>query len=224
MNGNFYQSKDWIKLMSVIRMDRTNEQGQIICEHCGKPIIHRYDCIGHHMIELNEHNIYDANIALNPDNIMLLHHKCHNKIHDKLGIYSKQVYLVYGSPLSGKSTYVHDNMRSGDLIVDMDNIWQCLSGCDRYIKPNRLKSCVFSIRDSLLDMVRMRQGKWLTAWVIGGYPLSSERERLIKSLDARAVFIDTDMEECMHRLKIIDDGRNVEEWKKYICDWWEKFC
>lgn len=224
MNGNFYQSKEWIKLMAVIRMERVNEHGQIICEHCGKPIVHKYDCIGHHVIELDEHNIHDANIALNPDNIMLLHHKCHNKIHDKLGIYRKQVYLVYGSPLSGKSTYVHDNMRCGDIIVDMDNIWQCLSGCDRYVKPNRLKSCVFSIRDALLDMVRIRQGKWLTAWVIGGYPLSSERERLIKSLNARAIFIDTDKEECLRRLQTANDGRDTNEWEKYICDWWEKFC
>lgn len=224
MNGNFYQSKEWIKLMAVIRMERINEYGQIICEHCGKPIIHKYDCIGHHVIELDEHNIHDANISLNPDNIMLVHHKCHNKIHDKLGIYRKQVYLVYGSPLSGKSTYVHDNMSDGDLIVDMDNIWQCLSGCDRYIKPNRIKSCVFSIRDSLLDMVRIRQGKWMTAWVIGGYPLSSERERLIKSLNAREIFIDTNKEECLSRLQAVNDGRDTKEWEKYIHDWWDKFC
>ena len=165
----------------------------------------------------------DANIALNPDNIMLVHHRCHNKIHNKLGHSNRQVFLVYGSPLSGKNTFVKENMNVGDFILDMDNIWQCVSGCNRYSKPNRLKSCVFSIRDYMLDMVRMRQGKWLNAWVIGGYPLSSERERIIKSLNAREIFVDTSKEECLRRLQEVEDGRDVAEWEKYIFDWWEKF-
>lgn len=223
MTGNFYQSKDWIKLMAVIRMERVNEQGQIICEHCGKPIVHKYDCIGHHVIELDEDNVNDANIALNPDNIMLVHHRCHNKIHNKLGYSNRQVFLVYGSPFSGKNTFVKENMNAGDFILDMDNIWQCVSGCNRYSKPNRLKSCVFSIRDYMLDMVRMRQGKWLNAWIIGGYPLCSERERLVKSLNAREVFVDTGKDECIRRLHTCDDGRDIESWEKYISDWWQKF-
>lgn len=223
MIGNFYQSKEWVNLMKVIRMERVNEQGQIICEQCGKPIIRKYDCIGHHVIELDESNVNDANIALNPDNIMLVHHRCHNKIHNKLGYYMRQVYLVYGSPLSGKSTFVKDSMNAGDLIVDIDNIWQCVSGCDRYTKPNRLKSIVFCVRDQLLDMVRIRQGKWQNAFIVGGYPLCSERERLIKSLNAREVFVDTNKEECIRRLHECSDGRDVDAWEKYISDWWEKF-
>lgn len=222
LNG-FYQSKAWVKLMAVIRMERTNAEGQVICEHCGKPIVHKYDCIGHHIIELTDANVDDATISLNPENIMLVHHRCHNKIHDRLGYYHRQVFLVYGSPLSGKSTFVRENMSEGDFVLDVDNIWQCVSGCDRYIKPNRLRSCVFGIRDRMLDMVRMRQGKWLNAWVVGGYPLSSERERLINSLGAREVFVDTSQEECLERLRNISDGRCVEEWEKYISDWWEKF-
>lgn len=222
LNG-FYQSKAWVKLMAVIRMERTNAEGQVICEHCGKPIVHKYDCIGHHIIELTDANVDDATISLNPENIMLVHHRCHNKIHDRLGYYHRKVFLVYGSPLSGKSTFVRDNMSEGDFILDVDNIWQCVSGCDRYVKPNRLRSCVFGIRDRMLDMVRMRQGKWLNAWVVGGYPLSSERERLINSLGAREVFVDTSQEECLERLRNISDGRCVEEWEKYISDWWEKF-
>lgn len=222
LNG-FYQSKPWVKLMTVIRMERTNAEGQVICEHCGKPIVHKYDCIGHHIIELTDANVDDATISLNPENIMLVHHRCHNKIHDRLGYYHRQVFLVYGSPLSGKSTFVRENMSEGDFVLDVDNIWQCVSGCDRYVKPNRLRSCVFGIRDRMLDMVRMRQGKWLNAWVVGGYPLSSERERLINSLGAREVFVDTSQEECLERLRNISDGRCVEEWEKYISDWWEKF-
>lgn len=222
MLSNFYKSRDWVNLMQVIRLERVNSEGQLICEYCGKPIIAKYDCIGHHKIELTEANVDDANIALNPDNIMLVHHRCHNKIHNKLS-YSQHVYLVYGSPLSGKNTFVKDNMDVGDCIVDIDNIWQSVSGCDRYIKPNRLRSCVFNIRNHMIDMVRMRQGKWLNAWIIGGYPLISERERLCKALGAREIFIDTPREKCIERLHVNPEGRDILEWEKYIAEWWERY-
>lgn len=222
MLSNFYKSRDWVNLMQVIRLERVNSESQLICEYCGKPIIAKYDCIGHHKIELTEANVDDANIALNPDNIMLVHHRCHNKIHNKLS-YSQHVYLVYGSPLSGKNTFVKDNMDVGDCIVGIDNIWQSISGCDRYIKPNRLRSCVFNIRNHMIDMVRMRQGKWLNAWIIGGYPLISERERLCKALGAREIFIDTPREKCIERLHANPEGRDILEWEKYIAEWWERY-
>lgn len=221
--NNFYQSKQWVNLMQVIRAERVNEYGDNVCEHCGKPITLKYDCIGHHKIHLTDMNVNDASVSLNPDNVMLVHHRCHNKIHDKFGWRERHVYLVYGAPLSGKTSYVNDVREDGDLIVDIDNIWQCISGCDRYVKPNRLTSNVFGIRDALLEQVKYRRGKWDNAYIIGGYPLSGERERLVKTLGAREIFIDTSKEECMRRLSICNDGRSVNEWTKYISDWFEKY-
>ena len=221
--GDFYRSREWYKLMQVIKAERINERGELICEHCEKPIVKAYDCIGHHVIELTENNVDDVAIALNPDNIMLVHHRCHNKIHNKLGYSDRKIYLVYGSPLSGKSTFVKENMDEGDLIIDIDNIWQCVSNCDRYVKPNRLRSNVFQLRDTMLDMIRVRNGKWLNAWIVGGYPMKNERERLCKSLKAREIFIDTPKDECIKRLYENPNGRDIDEWVKYIEDWWQKF-
>lgn len=219
---NFYRSKEWEGLLKVIRSERLTPEGYNICEHCGRPIIKAYDCIGHHKIELTEDNYRDALISLNPDNIALVHHRCHNKIHDKLGYSGRQVYIVYGSPLSGKSSYVKDAMNEGDLVIDLDNIWQCVSGCDRYVKPNRLKSIVFSVRDNLLESVKYRRGKWLNAYVIGGYPYKAERDRLSDMLGARQVFIDTDKTECIKRLESCED-RDYDTWIKYINDWFDAF-
>lgn len=219
---DFYHSKEWRSLTKNLRIERTNDNGEVICEYCGKPILKAYDCIGHHKTELTEENVNDYQISLNPENIMLCHASCHNRIHDKFGRSSRMVYLVYGAPLSGKSTYVKDSMSDGDLVVDMDSIWQCVSGCDRYIKPNRLRSVVFRVRDDLLDMIKYRFGKWSNAYVIGGYSLQSERERLMQELGAREVFIDTSKEECIERLAA-DSERDTEEWLKYIDEWFEKF-
>ena len=219
---NFYRSKQWENLLRVLRNERIDSQGNIICAHCGKPIVRAYDCIGHHIIELTEENYTDYNISLNPENIALVHHKCHNIIHNKLFSNNRQVFIVYGSPLSGKSSWVTDNMAEGDLIIDMDSIWQCVSGCDRYIKPNRLKSVVFAVRDNLLESVKYRRGKWLNAYIVGGYPYQAERDRLADQLGARLIHIDTDKETCLQRLYAAED-RDVAEWTKYIEDWWLQF-
>jgi hypothetical protein len=218
----FYRSKDWEDLLQILKAERVNEEGFIICAECGKPIVKAYDCIGHHIIELTEENYLDCNISLNPENIALVHHRCHNRIHNKLGYIQRQVFIVYGSPLSGKTSYVNEVMAEGDLIVDMDNIWQCVSGCDRYTKPPRLKSIVFGLRDKLLEDIKFRRGKWNNAYIIGGYPYTMDRDRLVDTLGARAVFIDTDKATCLQRLADCTD-RDHNEWSRYIDDWWLQY-
>lgn len=220
--ATFYQSKPWRNLLKVLKSERLDAQGNLICAHCGKPIVKQYDCIGHHTILLTEENVNDADISLNPNRIQLVHHRCHNKIHNKLGHVQQKVYLVWGSPLSGKTSWAKSAMEPGDLLIDMDRIWQCISGQAPYVKPPRLNSIAFLLRDQLLDAVRVRRGKWHSAYIVGGYPLVSERERLLSSLGAESVHIDTDRETCIARLRC-DENRNSKEWERYINDWWEKY-
>ena len=220
--ATFYKSREWYNLMQYIKMDRVNEDGQLICEHCGKPIVKTYDAIGHHTTYLTEENVNDRNISLNEELIQVVHHKCHNEIHNKFGYIQKQIFLVYGSPLSGKTTWVEKVKNEGDLIVDIDSIWECVSGCKRYVKPPRLNAVVFSIRDRLLECVKFRTGKWDNAYIVGGYPLINERERLCKELGAREIYIESTKEECLLRLKACED-RDPKEWKKYIEEWWRRY-
>lgn len=220
---SFYRSKEWKKLLDNIKAERLDDDGQIICEYCGRPIVRAYDIIGHHKIELTEENVNDYDISLNPQNIQLVHHACHNRIHNKLGYANREVFLVYGAPLSGKSSFVKESMSAGDLIIDIDSIWQCISNLSRYEKPAKLKSIVFRVRDTLLDSVKYRLGKWNNAYVVGGYPLTSERERLIKELGAREVFIEATEEECLERLMAAGDGRDRREWEGYIREWFSRY-
>lgn len=217
--NNFYTSKEWTGLMKIIKSERESEEGHIYCDLCGKPIMKPYDCIGHHTTPLTEQNVNDYDISLNKQLIQLLHHRCHNKVHNKLGYAQRQIYLVYGAPLSGKSTYVREAQGKGDLVIDMDNIWSCVSGLGRYEKPGRLNAVVFEVRNKLMECVKYRIGKWNNAYIIGGYPLISERERLCKELGAREIYIKATKEECMERLENCADGREKEEWEGYICKW-----
>lgn len=218
--NNFYKSKEWTNLISHLRLERINDNGLLLCESCNKPIIKAYDCIGHHKIELTETNVNDYNISLNSNNIMLLHHRCHNKIHERFGYEQpKKVYLVYGPPCSGKSTWVNNNAGVDDIVLDIDSIWEAITINDRYIKRDRLKQNVFGIRDCILEQIKMRFGKWKNAYIIGGYPLKTDRERLIRLLDCELIFINESKEVCLQRA--IEANR--KEWEKYIEDWFEKY-
>jgi hypothetical protein len=218
---NFYRSKEWVEFRQIVILERLDEYGQTIDEVTGKPITKAYDIILHHKIPLTESNYMDANISLNPDNIMIVSHKTHNLIHQKLQYNKREVYIVHGSPLAGKTSYVNSVLQQGDLVVDIDNIWECVSGQDRYIKPNRLKSVVFSVRDNLLECIEYRKGKWLNAYVVGSFPFEAERERLCNTLGAKPIHIDTSKEECMLRLE--NSGRDTKEWTKYINEYWLKY-
>ena len=216
--SNFYQSKEWANLLRIIKAERLNEEGLNICEHCGKPIILKYDLIGHHKIELTEGNVNDYSISLNPDNISLVHHKCHNIIHERFGSYCRKVYIVHGAPCSGKSSFVRQAANKEDLILDIDSIWEMLTINGRYEKPGRLKQNVFMIRDCILDQIKTRAGGWRNAYVIGGYPLPMERIRLATMLGAELIHIDTTQEECLLRA-----SERPGDWSKYIAEYFEKY-
>lgn len=212
----FYKSKEWVALVEQLKLQRVNDAGELMCEHCGKPIVKKYDCIGHHKIELTDENINDLSISLNPDNIMLIHFGCHNKIHARFEGFTQKVYLVYGAPCSGKTTWVQDVACNDDLILDIDAIWESVCKSDRYHKPNRLKSNVFGIRDCVIEQIKMRRGMWRNAYVIGTYPLKSERDRMRVLLDAEPIFIDEEKSVCLSRAE-------TEEWKKYVEDWFAEY-
>ena len=220
---DFYRSREWSKLLYNLRNERTDADGNVICSYCNKPILKKYDCIGHHKIELTNENVNDYNISLNKNNIELVHHRCHNYIHHKLEYRIRKIYLVYGAPLSGKSSFVKDNMIKGDLVIDIDNIWECISGQPRYIKPFPIKPFVFQIRDLLIEGVKHRLGRWKTAYIVGGYPLKSERELICKKIGAEEIFIDVSKDECIKRLEEDDSGRDKDIWMDAINDWFELY-
>lgn len=213
---SFYRSDEWAKLRARLMMERVNENGELICARCGRPILKAYDCIGHHKIELTDENVNDYAISLNPDNIELIHHRCHNIEHRRFEGFRQEVFLVYGSPCAGKTTWVRSVANADDLILDVDAIWESICLSDRQHKPNRLKPNVFGIRDLLIDQIRTRTGQWRAAYVIGGYPLRSDRDRMCDLLRAQPVFIDTPKAECLSRAE-------NDTWREYVDEWFDSF-
>lgn len=69
----FYHSAAWQKLAQRIREERF-----FLCELCNKPAK-----TVHHIKPITPSNIDDPTITMNPANLQLLCHACHEAIHDR---------------------------------------------------------------------------------------------------------------------------------------------
>ncbi|MDS1005308.1 HNH endonuclease [Clostridium sporogenes] len=221
----FYKSKEWGNFRKIILAERGP-----VCQQCKKIIRESKHIQLHHKEELTPTNVTDVNITLNPDNIEVLCQECHNKLHGRwckgqtIKKKDKGVYIVYGPPLSGKTSYVLENMNRGDIVVDMDRLYQAVTLLPRYDKPDNLKYNVLSIRNIILDNIKTRYGGFKSAWIVGGYADKYSREQLARELGAELIFIDVDKEECLYRLRYCNDYRqNKDEWISYIEKWFEKY-
>lgn len=218
---SFYASPTWRNFRAGIIAER-----KLICEHCGKLIAKPRDAHVHHKIPLTEENYKDASIALNPENVMLVHKDCHDQIHERFGYAPKEkkVFIVYGMPLSGKSTYVEERKGRLDIVLDMDSLYQAITWLPPYEKPDSLFRLVRSVYNHLLDAVKTRTGRWRTAWVIGGFPDKYQREKLADELGAELVYMECTRDEAISRIMQDEELRHrVEEYTGYIDKWIERY-
>lgn len=111
------------------------------------------------------------------------------------------VYLVYGPPCSGKTTYVREHMKRGDIVSDVDDLYAAISGADPHNAEDiNVHDTAILLNEALLDMIRDRRGKWKNAFVIS---LANTEKRVRDAMERvnadEAVFIDTPPEVCMQR-------------------------
>lgn len=59
------------------------ERDRDICYFCGRLILRKRTI--HHLIEINENNYSDPQIAFNLDNLVECHHSCHDLFHGRFG-------------------------------------------------------------------------------------------------------------------------------------------
>lgn len=193
----FYCRKDYLDLAQACKIKSGG-----VCAKCGG-VFDISELRPHHKVELTLDNIDDVNVTLNPDNIEVLCHDCHNAAHKRFGyvVGAKHVYLVYGSPCAGKTTYVNCVATRNDLIVDLDKIHRAICICGLYDKPDATKRVAFNVRDYLLDEVRTAtpRRKWQDAYIIGTYPDRIDRDVFVQDYGAELVHIDTSKEECIKR-------------------------
>lgn len=214
---DLYISGEFRAMRRTLMHDRSDAEGVLCCEYCGKPILQDADCIAHHKEEVTAANLNNAEITLNPANIQLVHLKCHNAIHERFGYAVRKVYYIWGAPCSGKNTFAQQAKGRNDLIVDIDALWMAITGGEKYFKPDSLKQNVFLLRDCLLEQVKTRAGKWNTAYILSTEPRKSARARICAAIGAEPIYLAVDRETALQRLH--NDAERVPyvaAWEGYI--------
>ena len=112
------------------------------------------------------------------------------------------VYLIYGSPCSGKSTYIKKHFKDGDIVCDVDRIYSALCFNEEHQTELYTQEVASKLNDTLLDIIRNREGHWKNAYVVS---LANTKEKLNKAMKRikadEAIYIDTPFETCMERAK-----------------------
>lgn len=134
-----------------------------------------------------------------------------------------EVFLVCGPPGSGKTNYVKEHMTPGDLVIDLDWIWQALTGLEYYKKPPQILPFVLATRKALLDELE-KPSSIYRAWIIIGGAKKNEREDLIKRFNAKLIMLKTTPDECIERINKDDRRYNKGElWRPLIEKWFKEY-
>lgn len=218
----FYCRKDYLTLAQACKIKSNG-----VCAKCGN-VFDINELRPHHIIELTLDNIDDPNITLNPNNIEVLCHNCHNEIHNRFSnaISTKRVYLVYGSPYAGKKTYVQSVASRNDVVVDLDKIHKAICVCGMYDKPDATKRIAFKIKDLLLDEIKTAtpHRRWQDAYIIGTYPERYDRDEMVRVYGVELVHIDTPKDECIKRaVNDIQSKSTREAVVGWIDNYWQRF-
>ena len=72
------------------------------------------------------------------------------------------LHVISGAPCAGKTTYVEQNAKAGDLIIDMDKIAKAFGGSDYHAQGDPLKVALRA-REAAIDYAMNNGGE---AWLI----------------------------------------------------------
>lgn len=240
----FYKSEKWQKCRDAYISERRLIDGGL-CEKChinpGEEL--------HHKKFLTPDNIHDANLTLNPDNLMWLCKDCHFKEHEKAiliglqkarkhtkilnenGFYfdengelkPQKIYIVYGPPASGKTTYVCNNRVHGDMVVDLDLIQQAISLNGKTDTPINLLNTALDIREHIYSLVENKKIDCKNIWVVASLPRKKERSELATRLGAELIFMYATKSECFKRADADSERKDKHIQHAIITKWFEDY-
>ena len=105
------------------------------------------------------------------------------------------IHVVIGPPCSGKSTYVQEHRKKGDIVVDFDRLCQALGSDEKHSAPDNIKQVAFTGRGAIiLDICKNDR----EAWIIHTNPTEKQLEMYEKA-GAEFIEMDTDLETCLER-------------------------
>ena len=114
------------------------------------------------------------------------------------------IRVVTGPPCAGKSTYVQENRKDKDVVVDHDLIAQALGSTVPHGSQGAIRTCALSARDRVTDLCIERD---FDSWIIRT-ELDSDDAELFRLAGAEFVELDPGEDECIARAE--EEGRSED--------------
>ena len=136
---------------------------------------------------------------------------------------TKRVFVVSGSPGSGKTTFVKSKIKKSDIAVDSDKLTAALALDDALYGDRKSQIDVaLAARETIFHEIQYRRGNWENAYVITASRDPEKVRRLCKRLDAELITMNATAEQCKERIR--NDTRRDGYTEKYLAlvDEWYK--
>lgn len=123
------------------------------------------------------------------------------------------IHIVSGPPCAGKSTYVRENAKGGDLRIDYDLIASALGAEDSYSAKGIIRQAALNAREKAIESAL--ENAHLESWIIDTAP-SAEHMEKYEEAEAEFIELDPGYDVCMERAE--KDGRpqetidEIEKW------------
>lgn len=196
-NREVYNSTRWRKLREEVLYENP------FCVRCEEMGILEPATVCDHALPIEQGGaIWDRN------NLQGLCESCHNsksgkEAHNK---YTK-VTVITGAPCSGKTTLVKQIVKHGDLVIDIDKIFEALSFQDLYEKDKTLIGIVLDVRDFILNKLK-QPNKVKQCYLITTANNKDKLRRLTQGLNVVDIKVmNVDKTTCEKRLQA-DTERN----------------
>jgi 5-methylcytosine-specific restriction protein A len=132
------------------------------------------------------------------------------------------VTVVCGPPAAGKTTYVMQRMKRGDLVIDLDRIFHALTGLPLYDNPKQLLPFVAECRDAILARL-LRPHHLRHVWIITSSPKASVREQLTKQYGATVLMLVPSEADCIKRSNQDSQRIDKKSSENLIREWFQQF-
>lgn len=131
------------------------------------------------------------------------------------------IYIVYGAPCSGKTTYVQQHIKDNDIVWDWDAVEFSFNGLSYQEKNQNINRFMKRVRRLFIDECIINTSV-SDKWII----LTNLNQKLIDELDAvdeiKIYQMQTSKEECVSRLSATT-RKDKDELLQVIEDWFNKY-
>lgn len=104
--------------------------------------------------------------------------------------------IVFGPPCAGKSTYVNKHSKASDIVIDLDDIVEKMTGERWPTNTKHLPKAIAKRNKIIRSLSSKTDGR---AWLILTGPSVRERSWWKRKLGAESVVIDPGVEVCLDR-------------------------